>query len=36
MRVRLPFYFCQHCWHEERAAGATLLVAWQVARGHRS
>lgn len=32
--MRMP-YFCWRCWCAERAAGATLKIAWQVARGHR-
>jgi hypothetical protein len=27
-----PFYFCRRCWRDERRAGASLRIAWQVAR----
>lgn len=29
-------WFCVECWRSERKAGASLLVAWQVARGKRT
>jgi hypothetical protein len=30
--MKRPFYFCRHCWRDERRAGASLRVAWNVAR----